>query len=159
CLDTGAARQLHHEAALNRVLAQGRHPGIVRLRHVHLHADPPCLEYEYVAGGDVGGWVRAAGAAEAGLGGRLSLVCGLAGVLGFAHGLRPPVVHRDLKPSNILLQPRITRTALRVTDFGIGGIASAHAMKLSLSLRAALTTGLRGAYTPHYASPEQKRGA
>jgi serine/threonine protein kinase len=57
CLDAAARdRLLWHEAAtLNQVMRQGRHPGIVALQHTYLGADPPCLEYEYIEGGDLGG--------------------------------------------------------------------------------------------------------
>ncbi len=48
----------------------------------------------------------------------------LAAIVGFAHGLNPPIVHRDLKPANILVQRGETaRLALKVADFGIGGVA------------------------------------
>src|SRR5262249_56513980 len=59
CLDPAAARMLRHEAAiLDRVMHEGKHPHIVQLRHTYLSANPPCLEYEYVSGGDLGALVR-----------------------------------------------------------------------------------------------------
>jgi formylglycine-generating enzyme required for sulfatase activity len=176
CFGPGAARLLGHEAALNRLMKDGRHPGIVPLRQAHLHVDPPCLEYEYVEGGDLAGLVRAwnRNPPPDRVEQSATLLHELAQALAFAHGLQPPVVHRDLKPSNVLLsaacglantpeegsaKPQAARqVAPRVTDFGIGDVAAQHALGLSPSLRAALTTGLRGAHTPHYASPEQKRG-
>ena len=58
CLDPAAARALRNEAALlGRVMSQGKHPGIVRLLHTYLSAETPCLEYEYVAGGDLAGLI------------------------------------------------------------------------------------------------------
>jgi len=39
----------------------------------------------------------------------------LLGVLGYLHGLNPPVIHRDLKPSNLILRPD---GGLAVIDFG-----------------------------------------
>ena len=33
-------------------------PGIVPLLHTYLDANPPCLEYEYVEGGDLTGLIR-----------------------------------------------------------------------------------------------------
>src|SRR5205085_12396156 len=59
CLDPASKdRLLRHEAAiLNQVMRQGKHPGIVALQHTYLSADPPCLEYEYVAGGDLAGLI------------------------------------------------------------------------------------------------------
>jgi hypothetical protein len=35
-------------------MREGTHPGIVQLVNTYLSADPPCLEYEYVEGGDLG---------------------------------------------------------------------------------------------------------
>lgn len=59
CLDEQSARSLRREASLlDRVMHSGRHPGIVELLHTYLSADPPCLEYEYVAGGDLSGLIR-----------------------------------------------------------------------------------------------------
>src|SRR5438105_2223296 len=60
CLDPAAKdRLLRHEASvLNQVMHLGRHPGIVALQHTYLSADPPCLEYEYVEGGDLAGLIR-----------------------------------------------------------------------------------------------------
>ncbi|MFO0881772.1 MAG: protein kinase [Gemmataceae bacterium] len=60
CLD-GAARDylLRHEATvLNQVMRQGHHDGIIALRHTYLSADPPCLEYEYISGGDLAGLIQ-----------------------------------------------------------------------------------------------------
>ena len=55
CIDAEAAASLRHEAALlDRVKSQSTHPGIVRLQRTYLRADPPCLEYEYVDGCDLG---------------------------------------------------------------------------------------------------------
>ena len=43
---------------LDRVMQKGRHAGIVPLLHTYLSADPPCLEYEYVEGGDLTGLIQ-----------------------------------------------------------------------------------------------------
>jgi serine/threonine protein kinase len=52
CLDVAAAKVLRNEAAiLNRVMNEGKHPGIVELHQTYLSAETPCLEYEYVEGG------------------------------------------------------------------------------------------------------------
>src|SRR5262245_53792053 len=94
CLDPDAkARLLRHEAAvLNQVMRQGRHPGIVALRQTYLSADPPCLEYDYVSGGDLAGviqrWRHRRPTVE-----RISgLVRDLAGIVAFAHQLSPAIV-------------------------------------------------------------------
>ncbi len=167
CLDPSAKdRLLRHEAAvLNQVMRQGKHPGIVALQHTYLSSDPPCLEYEYVSGGDLTGLMAEwrtlpvnADRAERAAG----LLRDLAAIVGFAHRQNPPVVHRDLKPANILAQQVPGGTLqLRVADFGIGGVAASHALAhtgRNVSQGAFLVTALRGAHTPLYASPQQMRG-
>src|SRR5262249_12975458 len=127
CLDPAAKdRLLRHEAAiLNQVMRQGRHPGIVALQHTYLAADPPCLEYEYVAGGDLAGRIQGWQGAAPDIARSARLVRELAGIVGFAHRLSPPIVHRDLKPANVLVQPAAGGGfSLRVADFGIGGVAA-----------------------------------
>jgi formylglycine-generating enzyme required for sulfatase activity/serine/threonine protein kinase len=165
CLDPGAAEVLRHEAAiLDRVESQGRHAGIVALQHTYLSAEPPCLEYEYVEGGDLTGLIH-----ELHHNGRRSVsyvatvVLRLAKIVAFAHRLDEPIVHRDLKPANILWQRTPDgKLQLKIADFGIGGrVADAALRKLSSrpsSHAESLTTALRGAHTPLYASPQQVRG-
>jgi len=165
-LDPSAARVLRNEAALlGRVISQGHHPGIVALKHTYLHADPPCLEYEFVAGGDLAGliqnWHRRPGADLVERSTRLMRE--LADIVAFAHRLNPPIVHRDLKPANILLQPMPNGTPmLRVADFGIGGVAAQQALVQTHSRSAQgayLALSLLGSHTPLYASPQQILGA
>ena len=107
CLDPAAKdRLLKHEAAIiNQVMQQGKHEGIVPLLHTYLSADPPCLAYEYIDGGDLAGLIQ----------GRrrrpsrrqsAQVIQRLAEIVGFAHRLNPPIVHRDLKPANVLVKPR-----------------------------------------------------
>ncbi|MGH7169289.1 MAG: serine/threonine-protein kinase, partial [Gemmataceae bacterium] len=161
CLDAKAAQWLRHEAALlGRVMSQGRHPGIVPLLDTYLNGDPPCLKYEYVAGGDLSGligqWRQAPPrhhVAEC-----TRLIHELADIMAFAHQLHPPIVHRDLKPANILLQPSGNGTVRAcVADFGIGGIAARQAREQA-TRGAFLASALRGACTPLYASPQQQHG-
>jgi serine/threonine protein kinase len=165
CLDPVVReRLLEHEAAvLNQVMRQGRHPGIVPLRHTYLNADPPCLEYEFIDGGDLAGLMAERKEAdglppeEAAL-----LMLRLAEIVAFAHRLDPPIVHRDLKPANVLIQIRPgKRFTLKVADFGIGGLAADHTIsqgRLGTKSDVYETTAVRGAYTPLYASPQQMRG-
>ena len=155
---------LRHEAkVLDRVMRQGRHPGIVRLEATFLSADPPCLQYEFVDGGDLGGlilnWHRQmdrptpAQVAES--------VLQIAEIVAVAHRLDPPIVHRDLKPANILVQRSGGRVAFKITDFGIGGIATARAIQATRQATSPsqfLATAVRGSGTWLYASPEQLRG-
>jgi serine/threonine protein kinase len=164
CLDQAAARALRNEAALlGRVMSQGRHSGIVELRHTYLSAEVPCLEYEYVAGGNlsklIAQWRRSSSSSRAERATRL--VHRLAEIVAFAHRLSPPIVHRDLKPANVLLRPtEAGKFALRITDFGIGGVVAGHALaRQGQSTGKSLTKALRGAHTPLYASPQQVGGA
>jgi hypothetical protein len=71
-------------------------------------------------------------------------------------------VHRDLKPANVLIDDKTVKLA----DFGIGGVVAKQAARDSrigtvaasqLSLAEQLSL-YRGAGTPLYMSPEQRRG-
>ncbi len=166
CLDATAAQWLRHEAELlSRVIRDGRHPGIVALQHTYLGADPPCLEYEYVRGGDLCGLIAQwqNNPPEQRLADSLRLMHQLAEIVAFAHSRVPPIVHRDLKPANILLQPGPDGSlSPRVADFGIGGVAARQANEMTrrggTTQGYVLVTGLRGSCTPLYASPQQMRG-
>jgi tetratricopeptide (TPR) repeat protein len=169
CLDPTAAQYLRNEAAiLDRIMRQGRHPGMVALQHTYLSAETPCLEYEFIPGGDLTGLIRHGnrGAPPGPL-----VICrllrDLAEVIAFAHSQDPPIVHRDLKPANVLCQPSGNgKMQLKVADFGIGGVATRHAMSQYTRGRSSsgrpglfLASALRGSCTPLYASPQQLRGA
>ncbi len=163
CLDPAAASTLRHEAALlDRVMQQGKHPGIVPLRQAYLDREPLCLEYEYVNGGDL-----AALLAEWQRGGKVPresinrLIRRLADIVAFAH--EQGIVHRDLKPANILVERTPEhKVRPRITDFGIGAVAADQALQATrrgaTTRGQQLTTSLRGAHTPLYASPQQARG-
>ncbi len=163
CLNPAAkARLLKHEATIiNQVMHQGKHKGIVPLLHTYLGADPPCLAYEYIDGGDLAGLIRGR---RGGLPARQAalVIQGLAEIVGFAHRLNPPIVHRDLKPANVLVKPRSDgKLSLRITDFGIGGLAIQQAVaqpRPASKTGAFLTAAVHGAYTPLYASPQQMCG-
>jgi formylglycine-generating enzyme required for sulfatase activity len=163
CLDAAARdRLLKHEAAvLNQVMRQGKHDGIVPLLHTYLGADPPCLAYEYIDGGDLAGLIQER---RDGLPPQQAarVIHRLAEIVGFAHRLQPAIVHRDLKPANILVKSRPDgKVALRITDFGIGGLAVQEAMtqaRRGTKSGDSLTAAVRGSYTPLYASPQQMRG-
>jgi len=165
CLDPAAReRLLKHEAALCiRVQQQVKHPGIVQLQQTFLSADPPCLQYEYINGGDLAGLITDWHA----LGGprphqmAVKLILHLSQTVGFTHRLDPPIVHRDLKPANILLQKTTDGTAIKVADYGIGGIATSSGGEPADAKRGSLlnlTDSVRGAFSDLYASPEQMRG-
>jgi serine/threonine protein kinase len=170
CLDpTARERLLRHEAkVVKRVMAESKgvksdEHGIVPLvdAYVEDDADIPWLAYEYVEGGDLAGLVRQMKqtaapqrAAEA-----LALLRDLAAVVGRFHRLPQPTTHRDLKPANILRKKVGDRWLLRVTDFGISHVAADSNLKATVSTPAmSLGETYRGAHTPIYSSPQQKRG-
>jgi serine/threonine protein kinase len=165
CLDPTAASALRHEAALlDRVMQQGKHPGIVPLRQAYLDQEPLCLEYEYVSGGDltalVGDWQRKGKTPRRQING---LIQRLAEIVAHAHKLSPPIVHRDLKPANILVErSRDHKIRLRITDFGIGGVAATQSLqgtwRCTTTRLQQLSTSLRGSHTLIYASPQQIKG-
>jgi formylglycine-generating enzyme required for sulfatase activity/serine/threonine protein kinase len=165
CIDrTCRDRLLRHEATvLNQVMKHGKHPGIVPLVRTYLNMDPPCLEYEYVEGGNLAQvlhkWPRREGAVAL----AAKVIGSVAEVVAYAHRLEPPIVHRDLKPANILVQRSPTgKIVFRIADFGIGGLAATQALEETTHFGAEqvefLTTAMRGAFTPLYASPQQMRG-
>src|SRR5262249_39710282 len=127
--------------------------GIVPLLDASLSSDPPCLKYEYIDGGDLAGLVGEWRVTGGGWRERSEVMLELARIVAFAHRLSPPIVHRDLKPATVLVQNRPGGHDLRVTDFGIGGVAAQQAIA-----EARLGTSLRGSHTPLYASPQQMRG-
>jgi tetratricopeptide (TPR) repeat protein len=165
CLDQNMAQYLRNEAAvLNRVMRQGRHPGIVTLERTYLSAETPCLEYEFIEGGDLAALIKAWHRSDpkpAAL--EISRVFAqLAEVVGFAHKQNPPIVHRDLKPANILRQLGPDGSSqLKIADFGIGGVATRQAITeqtRGTTRGLFLCSALRGSCTPLYASPQQMRG-
>ncbi len=141
-----SGESLRREAALlDRLRQFGSHPGIVRLLTTYLSADPPALVSEFIAGGDLAHWLHAQGRPPPGEAGgpaevvspklAAALITQIAEAVRFAHQLQPPVIHRDLKPSNILVVSNPTTAKspgripiqLKVTDFGIGALATTGA--------------------------------
>jgi serine/threonine protein kinase len=166
CLDPEAAKVLRNEAVLlGRVQRQGKLKRIVRLQDTYLNIDPPCLKYEYVAGGDLTGLIyeqlqRSKGKLPPGL--ARKIVLSLARAMKQPHQLQPPIVHRDLKPANILVQRQPDgKVQFHITDFGIGGAAATQAIEEAREKSTAhfQATAIRGAHTPLYASPQQIAGA
>jgi serine/threonine protein kinase len=178
----------HEGKVIARVMGQGHHPNVVPLVDAVLDGETPCLMYEYVGGGCLTDLIhrwQALPAAE-----REAVAVGalyqLAAAVGTFHRLAPPIVHRDLKPANVLVSAefgvrsaepktgaagadsalRVPNSALRITDFGIGGVAvdylrqqSPAGVSMMSMMSGYLETSLRGSYTPLYASPQQRTGS
>jgi formylglycine-generating enzyme required for sulfatase activity/tRNA A-37 threonylcarbamoyl transferase component Bud32 len=166
CLDPAAReRLLRHELEIvKRVMSESKQlksneHGIVPLVDACLEGETPWLAYEYVAGGDLAGLIRhrqkdalPRRAEQA-----LVVLRILAGIVGRFHRLAQPIIHRDLKPANILLtKDRL----LRITDFGISHVAAEQEIRQATISTPSLSLGAtyRGAHTPIYASPQQKKG-
>ena len=181
CTDPQARAKLasHEGKVIARVMDQGHHPNVVALLDAALDGDAPWLMYEYVGGGNLTDLIHRWQGVPPADRERcvIAAMSELSAAVATFHRLTPPIVHRDLKPSNILLaidngwksrpgsgEKEIGLTVgLRITDFGIGGVAVDHAT--SLTSRGAapvsgwLETSLRGSYTPLYASPQQRAGS
>ncbi|MBA4066036.1 MAG: hypothetical protein C0501_20415 [Isosphaera sp.] len=157
-------RDLRHELdVVTRVMAAGRHPGVVPVLAQHLDGDAPWVMYEYVPDGDLADRIREWAALPAGE--RVPRVVAALKVLaedvGRWHRLSPAVVHRDLKPSNVLFDAPAGR--FRVTDFGIGGVSAREALRAETTGQSSrggrLLSYLRGSHTPLYSSPQQRDGS
>ncbi|MGH7168834.1 MAG: protein kinase domain-containing protein, partial [Gemmataceae bacterium] len=166
CLDpAGRERLLRHEGEIvKRVMSEStrvkaNEHGIVPLVDAYLEGESPWLAYEYVAGGDLAGLIRHLHWADGPRRAEQALVIlrVLASIVGRFHRLSQPIVHRDLKPANILLtKDRL----LRITDFGISHVAAEQGIRQATISTPSLSLGetYRGAHTPIYASPQQKKG-
>lgn len=136
----GALERLRRERQL---LAQLEHPYIARLLDGGTTADgQPYLVMEYIDGVPLGQWLETQ---QPTLEQRLHLFMQLCAAVHYAH--QNLIVHRDLKPANVLVRADGTPALL---DFGIAKLdASAADGERVTELRA---------FTPEYASPEQRVG-
>jgi serine/threonine protein kinase len=167
CLEPTLRQALERERTnLERLMKAGGEnwsPRVVRLYGYDLEHPTPYLVYEYVTGGDL---IRHVAERRERLGRPLShdevyeLMLQVAEALAFAH--EHGLVHRDLKPANVLVEGGL----LKLADFGLGGITSTRAAlvsrigattvdQLTVADQASL---FRGAGTPLYMAPEQRRG-
>ncbi|MFO0845031.1 MAG: protein kinase [Gemmataceae bacterium] len=133
---------------------------VVKLYGHNLDAPIPFLVYEYIRGGNLVtrlAALRQRTEKELQPGQVLGLIRRICEPVAFAHDLG--LVHRDIKPSNVL----VSGNTLKLGDFGIGGVVADYAARTvkladghgSLSEQGSV---FRGAGTPLYMSPEQRRG-
>jgi serine/threonine protein kinase len=162
----------HEGKVIARVMGHRNHPNVVPLLDAILEGETPWLMYEYVGGGDltelIHEWQKHAPTDRESL--AVTALHQLAAAVGTFHRLSPPIVHRDLKPANILVELGSQEMkdgqfsfALKITDFGIGGVA-VDLRRVQTPVGASMMTGvletsLRGSYTPLYASPQQRGGS
>jgi serine/threonine protein kinase len=167
CLDRSLMPALQQERAnLERLMKAGGESWssrLVRLYGYSLEHPTPYLVYEYVSGGDLVRWLATRQAHQ----GRpltpaevMDLIVQVAEALAFAH--QRGLVHRDLKPANVLMG----EGTIKLADFGIGGLVARQAFQASrigttashLLSPAEQASLFRGAGTPLYMAPEQRRG-
>ncbi|MFN7134201.1 MAG: serine/threonine-protein kinase, partial [Myxococcales bacterium] len=122
-----------------RAIAQLVHPNIVTLFDAGLEGNSPYLVMELVDGEDL----RTRLARPITLHELLTLLCGIARALEYAHGRR--IVHRDVKPENILVSRDGTG---KLMDFGVAYLGNERR-----DGRHATIIG-----TPAYMAPEQIKG-
>jgi serine/threonine-protein kinase len=106
--DGHVRKRLAREA---EILTRLDHPGIVRIRHVELDAEPPWLEMELVDGRHVG-WLVRSGPSSIRTG--VQVGAQLLDAMAFWHARG--VAHRDVKPANVLVGPD---NHVTVVDFGL----------------------------------------
>jgi hypothetical protein len=139
-----ARRQIQgYAAALDRALVQGRLPGVVPLQAIHLHADPPSVQYPFLQAADLIGLVQEWHETGATIDPFevTDLIVQVAQTLGRLHCVRPAIVHRNLRGSSILLMTdAVGRRRCLLANLGLG----------------ALEAGADGGAGP-CASPEQLR--
>ncbi|MGA2448767.1 MAG: protein kinase [Polyangiaceae bacterium] len=142
---TAAARFTREGRAASSI----RHPNVVEVFEVGLHAGSAYLVMELLEGQDLGTFLRTRGSLSAS--DAVDILLPTTSAVSAAHAAG--VIHRDLKPRNIFLA-RERRTGVRpkVLDFGISAVAN-EANPVGLTESGALLGTLE------YMAPEQARSA
>ncbi len=135
--------RFHREA---RVIAQLRHPHIVKVFDIGQDGDHHYFVMEYIQGRPLNEILAEQGSLP--LARVLAISRQVAQALAYAHAQQPSVVHRDIKPHNILIEDDTGRVV--VMDFGIAKL---------LEPQSTQHTGI-GVFigTLSYSAPEQLRG-
>jgi len=147
-----SAQALRFLARERQILASLAHPHIARLLDGGSTAEgQPYLVMEYVRGQAIDAYCRQQ---QPSIATRLQLLIDICAAVSFAH--QQLVVHCDLKPSNILVTAEGRPILL---DFGVSRLlADADQAAPSTAIPAGQGKGTLQAYTPRYASPEQRAG-
>lgn len=116
------------------------HSGVAKLLDAFQWEDCFYLVFEYVDGPSLRSVVAGRGPLDEQQ--VLAWALELCGILGYLHGLEPPVVYRDMKPSNVLID---ASGALKLVDLGI-----AREFKDAQQEKDTIAFGTQG-----YAPPEQ----
>jgi len=133
---SGAALARFHREV--RIARQVSHPNVCRVFDIGETADMPFLSMEYVDGEDLSSLLHRIGRLPQDK--AIDIARQLCAGLAAAHELG--VLHRDLKPANVMLD---RRGKVRITDFGLAGLAGAGDHDSSSG-------------TPAYMAPEQIAG-
>lgn len=165
CLHGGMLASLIRERELlDRLMAAGSQTQwsdrVVKLFGHSLDSPVPFLVYEYVPGGNLIhrlAALRKQGGVNLRPAQVLGLVRRICEAVAFAH--QRGLVHRDIKPSNIL----VSGNTIKLADFGLGGVIANFAARTQSASGSGLSVSekcshFRGAGTPLYMSPEQRRG-
>jgi serine/threonine-protein kinase len=145
-METADARRRFR--AEQRILSTLEHPNIARLYDGGVtEAGLPYFVMEHVEGRPIDEFCDQR---DLGVRARIELFLEVCRAVSFAH--RNLVVHRDLKPSNILVD---AEGRPKLLDFGIAKLLGPPAS----GRREEATAAWARLITPHYAAPEQMRGA
>jgi serine/threonine-protein kinase len=157
--DTQFVRNLQREGVAIHGI---RHPNIVRAIDLDPYSDPPYYVMEYVEGPSLREAIDRY-EDEFPINAAVTITRGILQALAAAHA--SDLIHRDIKPANILLNhpldklASIGEQAVKVTDFGLGGVGGATTQSILQSGSLTTDQGRSIAGTLAYMSPEQKEGA
>ena len=166
CTDPRGQKHLQHvkRQVIGRAAAAVNRPGIVPLRFAYLDYVLPFLVYDDVGSYDLAAMIRDwKGTSQSpGTDQIISIVRQLAEALSGLHRLQPPFVHGGLSPADVIVVKREKhQISFHIANCWTGDLEMDHATRQA-RLHAArgerLANVLRGAASPLYASPEQRRG-
>lgn len=133
--------------AEGRILAQLRHPNLVRVTDVLLQQDSAALVMDLVVGRPLSAWIEDGPLPDDDV---ITLFRGVIEGLAAVHAAG--VVHRDLKPDNILVDASGAEPRAVLVDFGIAKVLQGAVVDTG-DRKATRQGAVMG--TPQYMSPEQ----